>query len=116
MAAPRIEDYRFGQIVVDGQTYEKDLIILPDRIVSGWWREKGHKLKAADLDAILEARPEVLVVGRGAYGRMSISNKAERALEQAGIELIARPTKEAVRTYNQLRQERRAAAALHLTC
>ncbi|MFN2224655.1 MAG: Mth938-like domain-containing protein [Anaerolineae bacterium] len=116
MAAPRIEDYRFGQIVVDGQTYEKDLIILPERIISGWWREKGHKLRAADLDAVLEAKPDVLVVGRGAYGRMSISNKAERALEQAGIELIARPTKEAIRTYNQLRQERRAAAALHLTC
>lgn len=116
MATPRIEDYGFGHIVVDGQTYDKDLIILPDRIISGWWREKGHKLRAADLDAVLEAKPDVLVVGRGAYGRMSISNKAERALEQAGIELIARPTKEAIRTYNQLRQERRAAAALHLTC
>lgn len=116
MATPQIEDYRFGHIVVDGQSYENDLIILPDRIVSGWWREKGHKLKAADLDAVLEARPGVLVVGQGAYGRMSVSNKAERVLEQAGIELIVQPTGEAVKTYNKLRQERRAAAALHLTC
>ena len=116
MDAPRIEEYRFGQIVVDGQAYEKDLIILPDRIVSGWWREKSHKLKAADLSAVMEARPDVLVVGRGAYGRMSVTGKAERALEQAGIQLIAQPTKEAVETYNRLRQERQVAAALHLTC
>lgn len=116
MAPPRIEDYRFGHIVVDGQTYENDLIILPNRVVSGWWREKGHKLKAVDLDAVLEARPEVLVVGQGAYGRMSVSGKAEKALQQAGIELIAQPTKKAVETYNRLRQDRQAAAALHLTC
>ena len=116
MAAPRIEDYRFGHIVVDGQSYENDLILLPDRIVSGWWREKGHRLKAGDLEAVLEAAPEVLVVGRGAFGRLSVSGKAERALEAAGIELIAQPTGEAVQTYNRLRQERRAAAALHLTC
>jgi len=116
MAAPQIEDYRFGHIVVDGETYKNDLIILPDRIVSGWWREKGHKLKASDLDAVLDAKPEILVVGQGAYGRMSVSGKAERALEEAGIELIAQPTKRAVETYNELCQERQAAAALHLTC
>lgn len=116
MAAPKIEAYRFGSIVVDGQTYERDLIILPDRVLSGWWRREGHKLRARDLDAILEAQPEVLVVGQGAYGRLSVSGKAERALGEAGIELIVEPTKRAVETYNRLRKEQRAAAALHLTC
>lgn len=116
MTAPQIEDYRFGTIVVDGLSYDRDLIILPDRVVSGWWRDKSHKLKVGDLDAVLEAKPAVLVVGQGAYGRMSVSGKAERALQEAGIELIAEPTKKAVETYNRLCQERRAAAALHLTC
>jgi hypothetical protein len=116
MATPQIEAYRFGSIVVDGQTYERDLIILPDRVVSNWWRERSHKLKASDLDAILRAQPEVLVVGQGAYGRMSVSGKAARALKEAGIELVAEPTKRAVETYNHCRKQRRAAAALHLTC
>jgi hypothetical protein len=116
VAAPRIEDYRFGTIVVDGEPYGEDLIILPDRVLSGWWRRQCHKLSTGDLDAILQARPEVLVVGQGAYGRLSVTGKAERALQEAGIELIAQPTKEAIGTYNQLREERRAAAALHLTC
>jgi hypothetical protein len=116
MAPPQIEDYRFGTIVVDGRSYDGDLIILPDGVLSGWWRREGHKLRARDLDVILQANPEVLVVGQGAYGRLSVSGKAERVLEEAGIELIAQPTKQAVEAYNQLRQERRAAAALHLTC
>jgi hypothetical protein len=116
MTAPRVESYEFGRIVVDGQSYESDLIVLPERVLSGWWRRKGHRLGAGDLDAILEAEPEVLVVGQGAYGRLSVSGKAARALKDAGIELIIEPTKRAVETYNQLREERRAAAALHLTC
>ena len=116
MTAPRIEHYRFGTIVVDGRSYGQDLVILPNRVLSGWWRHAGHKLSVRDLDAILQAKPEVLVVGKGAYGRLSVTSKAESTLEEAGIELIAQPTKEAVRTYNQLREERRAAAALHLTC
>lgn len=116
MVAPRIEDYRFGTIVVDGQAYGQDLIILPNRILSGWWRHEGHRLGVHDLDAILQAQPEVLVVGQGAYSRMSVTGGAKSALEEAGIELVAQPTKEAVRTYNQLCEERRAAAALHLTC
>ncbi len=116
MSAPQIEEYRFGAIVVGGQSYDRDLIILPDGVFSGWWRREGHKLRARDLDPILQARPEVLVVGQGAYGRLSVSAKAERTLEEAGIELIAEPTTQAVETYNRLREERRAAAALHLTC
>jgi hypothetical protein len=116
MAAPQIEGYRFGTIVVDGRSYGGDLIILPDGVLSGWWRREGHKLRARDLDAILQANPEVLVVGQGAYGRLSVTGKAERVLEEAGIELIAQPTQEAVETYNQMRGQRRVAAALHLTC
>jgi hypothetical protein len=116
MSGPRIEDYRFGKIVVDGEEYGKDLILLPDRVVSGWWREDGHRLAVADLDAVFEAGPDVLVVGRGAYGRMRVPDEVEDALQSAGIALVARPTKQACETYNELRETRAAAAALHLTC
>ncbi|MBE9472531.1 MAG: hypothetical protein IMY75_10535, partial [Chloroflexi bacterium] len=60
--------------------------------------------------------PEVLVVGTGAYGMMRVTEETRRALETAGIRLIAAPTAEAVKTYNELREETRVAAALHLTC
>jgi hypothetical protein len=116
MGAPQIESYRFGQIVVDGQSYDQDLIILPDRVLGGWWRQEGHSLHAGDLEAVLEARPDVLVVGRGAHGRMRVAPEAARALQAAGVELVAQPTEEACQTYNRLREQRTVAAALHLTC
>jgi len=116
MSASRIEAYRFGHIVIDGQSYSKDVIILPDQVLDGWWRKEGHSLHPDDLEAVFEAAPEVLVVGQGAYGRMQVADATERALQGAGIELVALPTQEAVEAYNSIRKERTAAAALHLTC
>jgi len=114
--SPAIEHYRSGTITVGGQRHTRDLIILPERVIAGWWRKEGHALHPDDLTAVFEAAPEVLVVGTGAYGMMRVTEETRRALETAGIRLIAAPTAEAVKTYNELREETRAAAALHLTC
>ncbi|MEA3406814.1 MAG: Mth938-like domain-containing protein [Chloroflexota bacterium] len=116
MSTPRIEDYAFGHIVIDGERYEEDVIILPDRVVSNWWREEGHTLQTEDLEAVFETDVDVLVVGQGAYGRMSVPQEVEQALEEAGIEVVAHDTEEACQTYNRLRENGDVAAALHLTC
>lgn len=116
MSAPKIEAYRFGQLVIDGQIYTKDVIILPDQIVGGWWRQEGHAVQPDDLAAVLKAEPEILIVGQGASGRMRVTSESEQTLQAASIELIAQPTEQACQTYNQMRGQRRVAAALHLTC
>jgi hypothetical protein len=116
MSTPLIESYRFGQIVIDGQKHNKDVIILPDRVVTNWWRGSGHRLARADLEAVFDAAPEVLVVGQGANSQMKIPKETIQALENAGIELIALSTGEAWKKYNQLRTTGSVAAALHLTC
>jgi hypothetical protein len=116
MSTPSIDSYRFGRLVVDGQSHTKDLIILPDKVIAGWWRRDGHSLLPDDLEEVLAARPHLLVVGQGAYRRMSVSAEVKQSLNQAGIELIAQSTKDACETYNQFRGQRAVAAALHLTC
>ena len=116
MGKYKIESYEFGRIVIDGQAYDADLILLPDRILEGWWRKEGHLLQSADLEAVFDAEPDVLIVGQGAYGRMRVAGEAARAVEKAGIEMIALPTDEAVKRYNSLPEGRTVAAALHLTC
>lgn len=116
MATPEIKSYRFGHLVVDSETYSRDVIILPEKVLPGWWREEGHALHPGDLELVLEAAPEVLVVGQGAYGRMLVTQEACQTLDDAGIELIAQPTHEACQSYNRLRLQRSVAAALHLTC
>ena len=112
----QIEDYQFGKITVDGVSYTKDLIILPARIISGWWRKEGHVLHVEDLEEVLNAKPQVLVIGQGAHSRMKIAPEVEHTLQAAGIEWVALPTDAAVQEFNRRAAEQEAAAALHLTC
>ena len=113
----KITDYRFGAIKIDGAQYTKDLIIASGKIIDNWWRQEGHQLQKADIAAILEEKPDVLVVGTGYFGRMTIPPETRRTLESHGIVLKAAKTRDAVETFNKLQQEcARAAAAFHLTC
>lgn len=116
MGIPKIESYHFGHLVVDGQPHDRDLIILPDQVQGGWWRKEGHALHPADLEVVFEARPDLLVVGQGANGRMQVTWETHQALEAAGIELVVQPTAQACQSYNRLCGQRVVAAALHLTC
>jgi hypothetical protein len=112
---PRIEGYRFGQLVVDGEEQTRDVIVLPNRVVTDWWRAEGHRLALADLEDVLEELPEHLLVGTGAYGQMRPDTSVVEQLRERGVEVEALPTGEAVRRYGEL-DPRRTAAALHLTC
>ena len=116
MTIPNIDSYRFGRIEIDGQVYTRDVIILPDRVIANWWREEGHTLMPSDLEAVLDAAPATLIVGQGAFGRMRVTDETRTRLKEAGIELLAAPTREACERYGQLRERGDVAAALHLTC
>ena len=111
-----IESYDFGSIVVDGTKFERDLIIYPDRIDRSWWRKEGHELCVGDIQEIVEAKPEILIVGTGYSGMMRVLPETKQRLASSGIELITSKTEEACKTYNDLSKPRRIVAALHLTC
>ena len=83
MPAPHIDSYHFGKIVIDGQTHSKDVILLPDRVIANWWRNEGHKLSMNDLEDVLAAKPQGLVVGQGAYSRMQVPAQVKTELEEA---------------------------------
>lgn len=112
-----VNSYNFGEIVVDGRRYFRDLILSPDKVKSGWWRREGHKLSVEDLEDALKEEPEILVVGTGYAGLMKVPNEVRDHVKSLGIELIVQRTQEACRTYNKLVQSgRRIVTALHLTC
>jgi hypothetical protein len=112
-----IEDYRFGRIVIDGKPYTSDVIVFPDRVEDGWWRNEAHELCPADLWEIVPEKPEVLVVGTGQSGLVRVLPETREYLEQQGIKLIVETTAEACKTFNRLsRSGEKVVAALHLTC
>jgi hypothetical protein len=113
-----IEAYSFGFIKIDGREFRKDLIILPDGSVHHpWWRRSGHRLTLADLEPVLAASPDSMVVGSGAYGRMKAAPGLEEELAGRGIEVEMLPTEQAVERFNTLVSSgAMAVACLHLTC
>ncbi|MBD3158217.1 MAG: hypothetical protein GF309_05450 [Candidatus Lokiarchaeota archaeon] len=110
-----IDDYEFGNIVIDGKRYSSDVIIHPDRVEAEWWRKEGHRLHLEDLTTIFDSNPDILIVGTGRYGRMSVPSHVRSEIEDRGIKLIAKNTKQACETYNELKNGK-AVAALHLSC
>lgn len=112
-----INSYRFGNITVKDAKYNADLIIFPDHVEDKWWRLKGHELHVSDLKSVFDYEPEVLVVGKGAYGLMKITEEAVKLLDEKDIRVVARKTKEACEEFNFLLKEgKKVVAALHLTC
>lgn len=114
---PVIENYSFGSIRIDGQTYNSDVVIYPNR-VEQWWRKKGHLLQGVDVWPILSRNPDILVVGTGHNGVMSIAPDVEKMCRENDTQLIAKTTAEAWKLYNELCVEggKKIIAALHLTC
>ena len=112
----KIEEYRFGRVVIEGRTYTTDVIVYADRVTSDWWRREGHELSVEDLTDVLREKPEVLVVGTGSPGFMRVLPETRLRLKDEKIELIVKPTEEACALFNTLQTIRKAVACLHLTC
>ena len=117
MTCIQITAYEFGSIAIAGKTYTSDVIVAPEQVIDSWWRKEGHNLQIEDLDDIVKAKPDMLIIGTGYYGRMQVPDKTKRYLEEQGIKFLQAKTRDAVTEFNQLQKEyARIVAALHLTC
>lgn len=112
----KIEHYSFGSITVDGKTYTSDVIIYPGRVDSSWWRKEGHNLHIVDLTDVINAKPQVLVIGTGTSGLMKVPKETLSHLESKGIEVHVERTDKAVELFNKLQKDKIVIAAFHLTC
>lgn len=114
----KIDNYKFGRITIDGNDFTNDVIIFPHQVKSNWWRKEGHNLYLEDLEEVVNEKPEILIIGKGAYGRMQVRKKVKEKLKEKGInEVIDLETAEACEKFNNLvNTGKNVVAALHLTC
>jgi hypothetical protein len=112
----RIEQFRFGEVVIDGDRYADDLIVFEDRVRAGWRRTTGHVLQLDDLAEALACELEALIIGTGTQQCLKVAPEVIAHTMKAGIELLVFDTRTACQTFNHLCGKRRIVAALHLTC
>jgi glucokinase len=118
---PQIGKAKFGEVTVNGKSYDCDIVIRVDGKVRK--RKKAlakevygssHMIGPKELEKVCRGGPEVLFVGTGHSGQMQVTEEARQYLAQRSIECRALLTPEAVKAYNQ--SDARKAALIHVTC
>jgi uncharacterized protein len=94
--------------------YRENIVVTPDKIITGWAQGGFEGLAAEDFTAIAALNPEVALLGTGASIRFP-HPRLTRALTDARIGLEVMDTPAACRTFNILAAEgRRVAVAILL--
>ena len=113
----KIHSYKFGEIKVEDKLFNKDIIISKNEIFPNWWRQDGHKLNWQDIsNTINQIKPEILILGTGKHGILTVQKEVKENLKQLNIKLISLKTDDAVKEYNRLYKDKNILGAFHLTC
>ena len=112
-----IESYRFGHMRLDGKDYDHDLIVLQNRIITPWWRSERHSLCMEDLKDVISNKPEILIIGTGAYGVLKVPEEILSTIQKLNIRCLSMITFKAYKLFNEYNRERKnVVGAFHLTC
>lgn len=106
----RFTGYGEGYVMVNGDRFECSLIVLPERLIGAWEIAGFDALEPAHFQAVLEASPEILILGTGKNQRFP-HPRLFQDLYDARIGVEVMDTSAAARTYNILMGEGRMVAA-----
>jgi hypothetical protein len=124
VTVPRFEAPRFGSLAVNGVRYNHDFIItvageiLPrpkhlSKKYGGWHTVLGPE----ETEHALVGDPDILLVATGHFGVLPIRAETRTRLAQRGVALELARIHTALARYDQLvRENKRVAMILHLTC
>ena len=111
----KIEYYSFGKITVDGETYKHDIIITNS--VKEWATSDHHHVTIKDIFEIVNNKPEIFIIGKGAYGAVSVDKEVVDYLKNKKIDVIIYKTADACKKFNELKEKGKKVFGLfHLTC
>jgi len=113
----KIDSYSFGSLVIDGQKYEKDIIIKKGKIKKR--KKKASKQFRSNFGhtplSIWENIPwncQTLIIGTGNNGALPVMEEVREKARQKGIKLVLMTTPEALKHINDADTN----FILHLTC
>ncbi len=119
----KIEKTEFGEVTVNGQSYDYDIVIFPNKIIKRkkWiTKEKhgtSHKFTRDEMKEYAEiTTPESIdkiVVGTGQYGKLYLLPETKNYLKGKNIEFELKKTRDLV---GEKIDEKRKLVILHVTC
>lgn len=101
----QFENFSFGSLTIDGDTYDKDVVIDRGEIrkrrkaPSKQFRDDfGHTPLSIEENIPWKCRR--LVIGTGAYGKLPVMDEVRHSAERRKIELLVLPTDQAIEVLN----------------
>lgn len=105
---------------IEGVGVGKDFKLYPGGGRPWDWRETGTEhvpgIQPADVEELLEKGSKVVILSHGMYQRLQVCPETLRLLEDKGITVHMKETKEAVKLYNELATDQRVGGLFHSTC
>ena len=119
-----IEEYHFGSITINGETYGYDVEVRWTEEVLEWRRKESHIIDVADVKRAVEKEPEMIIIGTGESGVARVTENAQKFIKEKAIELVIDKTPEAVKTFNIIKEDsleeegrqKKVIGLFHLTC
>ena len=107
-----IRSYSGGEVRVGEQVLHRSCIVTPDTVIADWRPASLDDLLEHDLEPLLAAKPELVLLGTGTTHRFAPA-PIRGAFVKQGVALETMDLGAACRTFNVLVQEaRRVCAAL----
>ena len=111
-----IDSYKFGEFVIKGKTFKCNVELIGDKVKEHRYLP-NHELQLDDFTELINSKPEILIIGTGAYSVVKPPKEIIDFIEKQGIKVIAEKTGTACKTYNTLlKQGKKVAALMHDTC
>ena len=121
-SSPRITHISWGCLEIEDRDQPfKDAKLYPGGARVWDWNETGTShspgIQPADVEELLEHGATTIVLSQGMNKRLQVKAETLEHLDEAGVEVHVLPTDEAVKRYNDLRDDGAAVGGLfHSTC
>lgn len=109
-----IDSFYFGNMLIKGRKFTNDVSVSWDGEIIN--RNSGHLFSENEFLNVLMKDPEVVVIGTGTAGLMKVDPAIEVKARIEGVELVIRPTAQAVEIFNKYAKRNKVIGVFHLTC
>lgn len=118
----KMDNVKFGVMGIGGRKYRvRDVIIFPDGTVQrrkfDRWLASHHKYGKEDVEGLMIAGAETVVVGTGIFSGVKLSDEMREYSRNGNCKLVDLPSREAMQKFNdQVDSGNRIGALIHMLC
>lgn len=106
-----IQEFKYGMFKIDDKRFYDDIKLLGSRVKL--WECKERHITMKDLEDLLEINPQLLIIGQGPGGLITVADDIKDILRMRKIPLKIDKSQNACDLYNQaLRDGKRVAAII----